>query len=67
MNNPDFKTFWEHYLRSSNVSRPTFATDPYRIVWNESRRHLAMSYLNILAKEDPQQLIDALEKEAGLS
>lgn len=57
------KVFFKQFLKDSNVSRPTFHKDPYDSAFHEGRRHLAMSYLNLLGREDPQHLINIIESE----
>ena len=61
--NPDFGVFFRMFLRHCSVTKPRFSRDPQEILWWESRRHLAMSYLSLLAQDDPQTLIDRLERE----
>jgi hypothetical protein len=57
------KVFFKQLLKDCNVSKPQFHRDPNEIIWNEARRHLAMSYLTLVAKEDPQSIIDIIEQE----
>ena len=55
-------TFFKYFLKHCNVTKPRVTTDPYKSIWNEARRHLAMSYLNLMAADDPQRLINLLEE-----
>lgn len=55
----DFQLFWKQFLKDCGVTRSKFSRDPNEIVWNESKRHLAMSYLQLLADDTA----DHLEKE----
>lgn len=60
---PDGKVFFEQFLRDCGVTRPKIARDPQEIAWNESKRHLAVSYLNILARNDMDHLVLRMEEE----
>ena len=51
---PEGKRFFAVFLDHCGVVNPRFARDPQEIVWNESRRHLAMSYLKLLAQDDAE-------------
>lgn len=57
------KRFFAQMLHDCNVTRPRFFSDPMTTQWNEGRRHLAMSYLNAVGRDDPQNLIDIIEQE----
>jgi hypothetical protein len=57
------KRFFQHMLKDCNVSKPIFHRDPNEIVWYEARRHLAMSYLTLVGRDDPQAIIDIIEQE----
>jgi hypothetical protein len=60
---PHGKRFFEAFLRDSNVTRPKFNKDPMETAFNEGKRHLAMSYLNLLGQDDHHNLIHILEQE----
>lgn len=60
---PEFKEWLAIFCRQCNVTRPIIAKNPNDIIWNESRRHLAMSMLQILAEDDLGRLIDRIEKQ----
>lgn len=60
---PNFKVFFRHFLKHCNVTRTRFESDPYKIVEQEATRRLAMSYLHILAQDDPEHLLGQLEQE----
>lgn len=63
MKDSDFQFFFAQLLRDCNVTRPKISKDPGDVLFNEGRRHLAMSYLALMARDDPSYIIDALEKE----
>jgi len=58
---PDGRIFFETFLEHCNVTKPKFAQDPMEINWNESRRHLAMSYLKLLAQDDLEAVVRQFE------
>ena len=64
---PDGQLFLSVFLEHCHVTKPKFSTDPMEINWNESRRHLAMSYLKLLAQDDMEALVrrfeDSLRKD----
>ena len=60
---PDFKTVLEWLMQESGVTRPKYSKDPTEIVWNESKRHLVMSILNLMARDSSDAFIEELEKE----
>lgn len=59
---PEGKVFFDEFLRHAGVTSPKFTKDPYEAQWNEGRRHLAMSYLSLLAQDDTESLIRKLEQ-----
>ena len=59
---PEGKRFFAVFLDHCGVVNPRFARDPQEIVWNESRRHLAMSYLKLLAQDDAEAVLRRLEE-----
>jgi len=60
---PQGKVFLKRFLRDCHVTNPKFSADPSVTQFNEGARHLAMSYLRLLAKDDPQDIINQIEKE----
>jgi len=59
------KRFFAQFLSDCNVTRPRFSKDPYETQHIEGKRHLAMSYLNILGQDDPHYLINLIEQETN--
>lgn len=57
------KRFFEQFLNHCNVTNPRFHDNPQQMAFYEGKRHLAMSYLKILGQDDPQSIIDIIEKE----
>ena len=55
--------FFRRLLRDCGVTFPKFSSDPQVTAFNEGKRHLAMSYMNLMGRDDPQKLIDIIEKE----
>lgn len=55
--------FFRRLLRDCGVTFPKFSSDPQVTAFNEGKRHLAMSYVNLMGRDDPQNLIDIIEKE----
>jgi len=45
------------------VTKPVFHNDSTKLRECEGRRRLAMSFLNLLAEDDPQHLINKIELE----
>lgn len=60
---PDFKIVIDWLMQESGVTRPKYSKDPTEIVWNESKRHLVMSILNLMARDSSDAFIEELEKE----
>jgi hypothetical protein len=60
---PHGQRFFKVFLKHCGVTRSTFSNDPMKIVADEATRRLAMSYLQILGKDDPQHLITMIEDE----
>jgi hypothetical protein len=58
--------FFRRFMRDCSVTHPKFSSDPYVTAFNEGKRHLAMSYMNLMGRDDPQNLIDIIEKEQNL-
>ena len=56
------KLFFEVFLEHCGVTRPKFTRDPAELTWNESRRHLAMSYLKLLAQDDMEAMLRRSEE-----
>lgn len=60
---PAGERFFKRFLRDCGVTKPRFTTDTQQTAFNEGRRHLAMSYLNLMGQDDPQSIIDIIEQE----
>lgn len=60
---PHGKRFFKILLRECHVTKPVFHEDDRRLRECEGRRRLAMSFLNLLAEDDPQKLINKIELE----
>ena len=63
LDTPHGERFFKQFLKDCGVTRSRFSHDPYEIVAIESTRRLAMSYLHLLGKEDPQHLINIIEQD----
>ena len=63
LDTPHGQRFFKQFLKDSGVTRSRFSHDPYEITAAEATRRLAMSYLHLLGKEDPQHLINIIESE----
>jgi hypothetical protein len=57
------KRFFKVLLRECHVTKPVFHEDDKRLRECEGRRRLAMSFLNLLAEDDPQSIINKIELE----
>ena len=57
------KRFFRRFLRDCNVTRPRFSSEPLQTAFFEGPRHLAMSYLNLLGRDDPEAIIKIIEQE----
>jgi len=60
---PHGERFFKQFLKDCGVTRSRFSHDPYEITAAEATRRLAMSYLHLLGKEDPQHLINIIEED----
>jgi hypothetical protein len=63
METPHGKRFFKQFLKDCGVTRSRFSLDPYEITAAEATRRLAMSYLHLLGKDDPQHLINIIEED----
>lgn len=63
MTDPRFQRFFNTFLRHAGVLRTQFSNDPYEIVAQEATRRLAMSYLNLIGKEDANELLRLIEND----
>lgn len=63
MENDDFRVFWRQFLQDSGYIRPKFNSDPYTTAFQEGRRHMAASYVEILTGDDPEHIIRHLTEE----
>lgn len=63
MENEDFRVFWRQFLQDSGYLTPRFNSDPYITAFQEGRRHLAASYVEILTGADPEHIIRHLTDE----
>jgi len=61
----DGKLFWKHFLKHCHITQSVFDGDPYKIVEKESLRRLAMSYLHLIAKDNPDYLLEQLEAQVN--
>ncbi len=61
---PEGKRFFEVLLRECHVTRPVFHSDDSKLREAEGRRRFAMSLLTLVSQDNPQALIERLEKEA---
>lgn len=59
---PEGREFFEQLMADCGVTRPIFSRDPIEISFNEGKRHVAMSYLQILGKSDPLSLAQLLSE-----
>jgi|TARA_A100001015_G_scaffold318772_2_gene439647 hypothetical protein len=57
------KRFFKVFLRECHVTKPVFHEDDKRLREAEGRRRLAMTFLTLIAEDDPQKLINKLELE----
>ena len=55
--------FFAVLLRECHVTKPVFHSDEAKLRESEGRRRLAMSFLSLLAEDDPQQIISKIEQE----
>ena len=55
------RRFFKRLLKDCHVTNPKFVKDPYELYSSEGRRRLAMSYLFLIAKDDPMSLISMIE------
>jgi hypothetical protein len=58
----NFKIFWTQFLRDCNVTKPRFHRDPIEITRLEGQRHLAMSYLSLLGRDDTDYILAEMER-----
>jgi hypothetical protein len=63
METPHGKRFFKQFLKDCGVTRSRFSLDPYEITAAEATRRLAMSYLHLLGRDDPQHLINIIEED----
>lgn len=63
MEDERFVRFFKIFLQQAGVTRTQFSNDPYVIVAEEATRRLAMSYLHLLGRDDPQILINQIEEQ----
>ena len=61
---PQGQRFFEVLLRECHVTRPIFHSDDSKLREAEGRRRFAMSLLTLVSQDNPQALIERLEKEA---
>jgi len=55
--------FFNVLLRECHVTKPVFHSDTNKLREAEGRRRLAMSFLNLIGEDDPQQIINRIELE----
>ena len=61
---PQGQRFFEVLLRECHVTNPVFHSDDSKLREAEGRRRFAMSLLTLVSQDNPQSIIDRLEKEA---
>ena len=61
---PQGQRFFEVLLRECHVTKPVFHSDDSKLREAEGRRRFAMSLLTLVSQDNPQSIIDRLEKEA---
>jgi hypothetical protein len=62
----DGRVFFEGFLKHCHITKSHFTNDPYRIVEEESLRRLAMSYLQLLGKDNTDFILSQLEADQKL-
>lgn len=60
---PAGKRFFRVLLRECHVTKPVFHSDNNKLRESEGRRRLAMTFLSLIAEDDPQKLINKIELE----
>jgi len=60
---PQGKRFFAVLLRECHVTKPVFHSDEAKLRECEGRRRLAMSFLTLMGRDDPQELINKIEME----
>lgn len=55
-------TFLTQFLKDMTLIPPRFFADGTKAEIAEEKKRVAMSYLSLLAQDDPQSVIDLLEK-----
>ena len=60
---PAGKRFFKVLLRECHVTKPVFHSDNNKLRESEGRRRLAMTFLSLLAEDDPQKIINKIELE----
>lgn len=60
---PEGQRFFRVLLRECHVTKPVFHSDTNKLRECEGRRRLATSFLNLLAEDDPQHIINKIELE----
>lgn len=63
LSTPEGARFFKVLLRECHVTKPVFHNESTKLRECEGRRRLAMSFLNLLAEDDPQHLINKIELE----
>jgi len=58
-----WEVFLTQFLRDTEVIPPVFHADKDRAYISEAKKRLGMSYLKLLAEDDPQSIINRLEAE----
>lgn len=59
---PSGRIFFEVFMEHCGVTHPKFTKEPMELNWNESRRHLAMSYLKLLSQNDMESIMRQTEE-----
>jgi hypothetical protein len=58
-----WEAFLTQFLRDMHMIPPVFFSDTTKAEVAEAKRRVAMSYLKLLAEDDPQSIITRLEAE----
>lgn len=58
-----FEEFLKTMCKECHVTKPVFFTEPERMYAAEGRRKLMMGILSLIGEDDPQHIINRMEKE----
>jgi len=57
----EWEVFFTQFLKDCHVIPPVFHSDPQKVDRAEHSRRIGMSYLKLLAEDDPQSIISRIE------